>query len=49
MPEGRWGSWEVFARYSHVDLDDQLVSGGVMDKGALGLNWWATRRWKIGS
>jgi phosphate-selective porin OprO/OprP len=48
MPEGRWGAWEVFGRYSHVDLDDRLVAGGVMDKGALGLNWWATRRWKIG-
>ena len=31
MPESRWGSWEVFGRYSHVDLDDQLVKGGVMD------------------
>ena len=48
MPESRWGSWEVFGRYSHIDLDDQLVHGGVMDKGALGINWWATRRWKLG-
>jgi len=48
LPEGRWGSWELFARYSHVDLDDRAVTGGVMNKGAIGLNWWATRRWKIG-
>ena len=27
---------------------EQLVSGGVMDKSALGLNCWATRRWKVG-
>ncbi len=25
-----------------------VVKGGVMDKSALGINWWATRRWKIG-
>src|SRR5262245_45051280 len=48
LPAGRWGAWEVFGRYSHVDIDDQLVHGGLMDKMALGVNWWATRRWKIG-
>jgi len=48
LPQGRWGAWEIFGRYSHVDLTDRRVEGGVMDKGALGLNWWATRRWKIG-
>jgi phosphate-selective porin OprO and OprP len=35
-------------RYSHVDVTDQLVDGGVMDRGTIGLNWSATRRWKIG-
>lgn len=48
LPNGRWGAWEVFGRYSHVDIEDQLISGGVMDKGAFGINWWATRRWKFG-
>jgi len=48
LPQGRWGAWEVFARYSHIDLDDAAVAGGTMDKGAFGVNWWATRRWKIG-
>jgi len=48
LPHGKWGAWEVFGRYSHVDGDDQQVEGGIMDKMALGLNWWATRRWKIG-
>jgi phosphate-selective porin OprO/OprP len=48
LPQGRWGAWEVFARYSHIDLDDALVAGGTMNKGALGVTWWATRRWKIG-
>src|SRR5262249_12047495 len=48
LPAGRWGAWEVFGRYSPVDIDDRLVHGGLMDKIALGVNWWATRRWKIG-
>jgi len=26
----------------------QRMTGGTMDKGAVGLNWWATRRWKVG-
>jgi phosphate-selective porin OprO/OprP len=48
LPQSRWGAWEIFARYSHVDLDDAGVHGGTMSKGALGVNWWATRRWKVG-
>ena len=48
LPQGRWGAWEVVGRYSHLDLDDRLVEGGTLDKGTLGLNWWATRRWKLG-
>jgi hypothetical protein len=31
-----------------VDVTDQLVEAGVFDRGTIGLNWWATRRWKIG-
>ena len=31
-----------------VDVSDQLVDGGIMDRGTIGINWWATRRWKIG-
>ena len=48
LPQGRIGAWEIFGRYSHLDIDDQLVTGGIMEKGTLGLSWWATRRWKIG-
>ncbi len=48
LPLGRWGSWKVFVRYSPVDLDDRAVTGGVMDKSSIGLNWWATRLWTIG-
>jgi len=48
MPEGRWGAPELVARFAHVDLDDGAVQGGKFDKTYLGINWWATRRWKIG-
>ncbi|MBL9136149.1 MAG: hypothetical protein JNK85_09790 [Verrucomicrobiales bacterium] len=48
MPKGRWGAPELVARFSHVDLDDRTVDGGEFDKTYLGLNWWATRRWKLG-
>ena len=48
MPEGRWGAPELVARFSHVDLDDGVVQGGMFDKTYLGINWWATRRWKVG-
>jgi phosphate-selective porin OprO/OprP len=48
MPKGRWGAPELVARFSHVDLDDGLVQGGSFDKTYLGINWWATRRLKLG-
>lgn len=48
MPNGRWGAPELVARFSHEDLDDGVVHGGTFDKTYLGLNWWATRRWKLG-
>jgi len=48
MPEGPWGAPELVARFSNVDLDDGAVQGGEFDKTYLGLNWWATRRWKLG-
>ncbi len=46
LPQGRWGAWEVFARYGRVDLDDGAVRGGRMTGWWTGVNWWATRRWK---
>ena len=49
MPQGGWGALELVARFSHDDLDDGIVQGGTFDKTYLGLNWWATRRWKLGA
>jgi len=48
MPKGRWGAPELVARFSHEDLDDGAAQGGKFNKTYLGINWWATRRWKLG-
>jgi phosphate-selective porin OprO/OprP len=48
MPTGRWGAPELVARFSHVDLNDELVLGGKFDKTYLGINWWANQRMKLG-
>lgn len=34
------GAWQVAARYSWVDLNDQGVHGGHLDESTLGLNWY---------
>jgi phosphate-selective porin OprO/OprP len=49
MPKGRWGAPEIVVRYSREDLNDGVVQGGRFDKTYLGVNWWATRRWKFGA
>lgn len=48
MPKGRWGAPELVARFSHLDLDDADAHGGEMSRLSFGINWWATRRWKLG-
>jgi len=47
IPERRWGAWEVVARYSQVDLKDRTVNGGILHKGLLAVNWWASTQWRI--
>lgn len=36
------------SRYAAADLDDALVHGGHYERIDLGMNWWATMRWKLG-
>ena len=48
IPQRRLGAVELIARYSHVDLTDKSVHGGLMDVGILGMNWFLNRYWKIG-
>ena len=48
IPKGRMGAWEAVARYSYLDLTDQDIDGGRLNKWYFGLNWWASRQWKLG-
>ena len=34
------GAWEVCLRYSHLDLTDGLIAGGVLDDFTVALNWY---------
>jgi len=36
------GAWEVYSRYSNIDLTDGAINGGDMQIVTLGLNWWLT-------
>jgi phosphate-selective porin OprO/OprP len=40
------GAWELAARYSELDLDDEKIEGGDMSRLSIGLNWWPTREFK---
>ena len=35
-----WGAWQIAARYSYLDLNDEDIIGGQADSLTLGLNWW---------
>jgi phosphate-selective porin OprO/OprP len=48
VPRGRWGALELMARYAAVDLNGGTVQGGHYNRIEIGLNWWATTRWKAG-
>ena len=44
---GSIGAWQVGARYSHLNLMDQGMDGGVLDDCTLGLNWFLNPNLKI--
>ena len=48
IPNSRRGAFELVARYSHLDLDDAAINGGILDKWHFGGNWWITPQWKAG-
>jgi len=36
------GAWELYTRYSDINLNDGTIHGGDMHIATLGLNWWLT-------
>ena len=39
---GGWGTWEIYSRWSSIDLNEENIDGGEMNTFSLGLNWWPT-------
>jgi phosphate-selective porin OprO/OprP len=37
---GGWGAWEVAARYSYLDLNDESIDGGRLGDVTAGVNWY---------
>ena len=40
VTSGGWGSWEVYSRWSSIDLNHGTIDGGKMTTFSLGFNWW---------
>jgi phosphate-selective porin OprO/OprP len=41
------GAWEVAIRYSHLDLNDKTISGGILNDVTFGVNWYTNPYAKI--
>ncbi len=41
------GAWEVVYRYSHLDLNDNGINGGLLNEHTVGLNWYLTPNFKL--
>lgn len=37
-----WGAWQVMARYNTIDLNDNGITGGILNSFTLGVNWFWT-------
>jgi phosphate-selective porin OprO/OprP len=46
---GGWGAVEFAVRYSHLNLSDNEIDGGVMDIASIGASWWLTRTFAVGA
>ena len=45
--EAGWGAWQVLARYSNLDLDDNGINGGRLQDYTAGVNWFLNPNLKI--
>ncbi|MEE2707728.1 MAG: porin [Planctomycetota bacterium] len=37
---GGWGAWEIAARYSYADFNDENIAGGIGQSVTIGVNWY---------
>jgi phosphate-selective porin OprO/OprP len=47
--KGGWGAWEIAARFSHLDLNDGDIGGGVQEVSTVGVSWYLNpnTRWML--